>query len=278
MNTAQVSIELVLAGILALSAFALPFFPDADLNSDLLKNEALIGILGLAYLLGVIFDKLADTILHPMEHTMRLRQAAKYLDEHPDFAGKDSYPQNKLEFNMRKSKDGRLDWMNSLKSRIRASRELAVMGLPATMGIVLHQIVAPPWFYIPVTLNLLAFIVSAWLESNSSDEGTGSARWRIKRIKTHDLKKDEVERNKQLIEALGQARRLSIPYYLLIAVPVCTIGLLVALNPDNTQILIIGLAGTILSLFALWTCLQITRTYIRFVAREMSGYLKEKAE
>ena len=87
MNTARVSVELVLAGILGLCVFVLPFFPGADLRSDLPQNEALIGVLGLAYL---------------------------------------------------REKDWRLDWMNTLKSRIHTSRELTKPGLPATLGIVLQ--------------------------------------------------------------------------------------------------------------------------------------------
>lgn len=71
MKTAQVSAELVLAGLLGFYAFVLPFFPGAELNSDLLQNEALVGVLGLAYLLGVIFDKLAEPLLNPGEHYFR---------------------------------------------------------------------------------------------------------------------------------------------------------------------------------------------------------------
>ncbi|HUE99679.1 MAG TPA: hypothetical protein VMN99_10520 [Anaerolineales bacterium] len=71
MKTAQISVELVLAGFLGFYAFVLPFFPGAVLNSDLLQNEALVGVLGPAYLLGVIFDKLADTLLNPREHYFR---------------------------------------------------------------------------------------------------------------------------------------------------------------------------------------------------------------
>jgi len=276
MNTAQVSIELVLAGILAISAFVLPFFSGADLNIDLLQNEALIGILGLAYLLGVIFDKLADTILRPMEHILRLKQADKYLEDHPKFTGKDPFPQNNLEFNLRKSKDGRLDWMNSLKSRIRTTRELAVLGLPATMGIVIHQQATQSWMYLPVALNLVFFVVTAWLESNTSDEDSMGKDKHNKEIKTSDLSIDKHARKIQLQHAERRARIASVPYYLLIANSTITIGVIAALTPNNSSILMISGGGLILSMLALWADLRITRTYLKFVAREMSDYLKGK--
>jgi len=278
MNTAQVSIEIVLAGILALCAFVLPFFPGSALHADLLQNEALIGILGLAYLLGVIFDKLADTILNPMEHILRLKQAGKFLENHPGFKGKDPFPQNNLEFNLRKSKDGRLDWMNSLKSRIRTSRELAVLGLPATMGVVIHQGAIMKWMYLPVALNLLFFIITAWLESNTFDEDSKGQSGKTKQLKTHDISPDEAVRRKQIQLAEKQTRNATLPYYLLVANSIITIGVIAWFDPDKTLINMIGSGGTIISMLALWACLRVTRTYIKFVAREMSGYLKERGK
>ncbi|MFN8460900.1 MAG: hypothetical protein U0X93_03895 [Anaerolineales bacterium] len=38
-------------------------FEGTSIDPQFLQNEALIGFLGLAYLLGVVFDKLADTML-----------------------------------------------------------------------------------------------------------------------------------------------------------------------------------------------------------------------
>jgi len=287
MNTAQVSIELVLAGILALCAFALPFWTGSDISADLLQSEALIGILGIAYLLGVIFDKLADTVLTPMEHFLRLKQADKYLDKKPGFKGKDPFPQNELEFKLKRTKDGRLEWMDSLKSRMRTSRELAVLGLPATMGIVIHEGVskgcgvnqttcAAQWLYVFVALNLLIFIVTAWLESKTSDEDSAFKDRQPQEIKTDDLVPDREERARQLRQARKQMRAKSIPYYLLIANSTIAIALTALIKPDNSILGLIGASGLIVSLLALWTCLRITRTYIKFVAREMPEYLAGK--
>lgn len=276
MNTAQVSIELVLAGFLALCAFVLPFLDKSVLNTNILQNEALIGILGLAYLLGVIFDKLADTLLHPMEHILRLKQADKFLDENSDFKGKDAFPQNYLEFNLKKEKDGRLDWMNSLKSRIRTSRELAVLGLPATLGIVIQQAATSSWMYLPIALNLICFIITAWLESNTSDEDSKERVGRIKQLNTQNLSTDKSVRKGQLQLAERQARNASLPYYLLLANSIVSIAVISAFNPGNLFILIMGGGGVIASMLALWACLRITRTYMKFVAKAMIVEKKEK--
>ena len=285
MNTAQVSIELILAGILALCAFVLPFWKGQSINPELLQSEALIGFLGLAYLLGVVFDKLADTMLTPAEHYLRIRQGAKFLDDHKNFKGKDPFPQNDLEFSLKKAKDGRLDWMNSLKSRIRTSRELAVLGLPAVMGLTIYEGVTRPcganqpacaawWMYLPVVLNLTLFIAMIWLESRTSDEDSLGGKNQAK-LKTHQLSLDRDTRDAQVKQAERQAHTASLPYYLLLANSVITTGIIALFNLNNQIIILLAVGGTIISLLALWSCLRITRTYLKFVAREMAPTLKK---
>lgn len=285
MNTAQVSIELILAGILALCAFVLPFWKGQNINPELLQSEALIGFLGLAYLLGVVFDKLADTMLTPAEHFLRIKQGAKFLDDHKNFKGKDPFPQNDLEFSLKKAKDGRLEWMDSLKSRIRTSRELAVLGLPAVMGMTIYMgatktcelnqsACAAWWMYLPVALNLLLFIVMIWLESRTSDEDSLASK-NLSKLKTHQLSLDRKTREMQLQQAKRQTHITSVPYYLLVANSIITTGVVAVFNFDNQIIVLIAIGGTIISLLALWSCLRITRTYLKFVAREMASTLNK---
>jgi hypothetical protein len=277
MNTAQVSIELVLAGILALCAFVLPFWRGTDISQDLLQTDALIGVLGIAYLFGVVFDKLADTILSPMEDYLRLRQADKML-KGAKSSVKDAFPQNKLEFHLRTAKDGRLDWMNSLKSRIRTSREVAVLGLPASLGIAVYagftkgcatsvsQACSAQWIYIFVIFNLLLMAAAAWRESKAPEEDSTVPNTRI--IKTHDLNLDPKLRTEQMQQAEQKMRADSAVYYLMGVNSIIAIAIVVALKPENSWIALFGAGGLIISLLSLWTCLRITRTYMKFVARE----------
>jgi hypothetical protein len=277
MNTAQVSIELVLAGILALCAFVLPFWKGTELSPSLLQTDALIGILGLAYLLGVVFDKLADTILSPMENYLRLLQADKILKGRNKTRSKDAFPQNKLEYQLRSTKDGRLDWMNSLKSRIRTSRELAVLGLPASMGIAIYtgytrgcaqagsSFCASQWIYLFVLVNLILFVAAAWMESRTPDEEATSGRGT--RIKTVDLDADPKIRAGQLKLAERQMQADSRIYYLMTLNCVIAIAFIAFINPGNLWIALFGVGGLLFSLLSLWACLRITRTYMKFVAR-----------
>ena len=288
MNTAQVSIELVLAGILALCAFGLPFWRGSELSQNLLQTDALIGILGLAYLFGVVFDKLADTILSPMENYLRLLQAHKMLKRKSSAGLKDAFPQNKLEYQLRSSNDGRLDWMNSLKSRIRTSREMAVLGLPASMGIAIYlgytrdctqassPMCASPWIYLFVFVNLILFIAAAWMEMRTPDED--STEETAQRIKTGDLHHDIKSRRGQLKQAERQMQNDSRIYYLIVLNSVIGITIVALLKPANSWIALLGAGGLIVSLLSLWASLRITRTYLKFIARIALEPTKAKPE
>jgi hypothetical protein len=94
MKTAEVAIEHILTGMLALCAFVLPLVPH-DIFDKLRHQESLlVGVLGLAYLLGVAFDRLADSILSPMEDYLRLSLANDFLTKNkPTYKG-DPFPQD----------------------------------------------------------------------------------------------------------------------------------------------------------------------------------------
>lgn len=286
MNIAQVSIELVLAGILALCAFVLPVWNGSNVNAGILQSEALIGILGIAYLLGVIFDKLSDAILGPRETWMRLEQADKYLKKNRNYKGKDGFPQKELEFLLKREKDGRLEWMDSLKSRIRTSRELAVLGLPAIAGILIHNKVTSKcsatcpeqWVYIFVAINLILFISPIWTEAKASEDNTDNKKKENKAIKTHHLSRNPDERAVQMEQAKQQTRAAFIPYILLVTNSILAIIVIWLYHPKDMEIVLIGAGGTIITLLALWTTLRISQTYMKFIVLAMPEYLAEKNE
>ena len=271
MNTAQVSVELILAGILAICSFVLPFTAGPDFNRALTAdNMIFIAVLGVAYLFGVVFDKLADVLLSPFEKYKRLERADEYLKKYPKYK-EDPFPQNELEFRLRKEKDGRLDWMDSLKSRIRTSRELAVFGLPATAGIVVYLRVLADckavicengnqlWF---VGINIALMIIAVLTSRRSKGiPDTGS------------LVQNSTQRTSQM--KLAQKKMLIQPWtYYLILLNSLTV---IILNTQNiTSIAIFGVGGTFITLLGFWSWNTITQTYLKFIAREMPYYLADK--
>ncbi len=173
MKTVEVAIEYILTGLLMLCAFGLPFarlygFDSSSLGTG---NERLVGVLGLAYLFGVVFDKIADTLLSPFEQWQRFR-AANDRQNKERCPTADGFPQDALEYRLRKEAGGHLEWMDSLRSRIRTTRGLAVWGLPAALGIALYQHSNPlhqslwhPFPHLAIALNLLFIIVALLLST-----------------------------------------------------------------------------------------------------------------
>lgn len=274
MNTAQVSVELILAGILALCAFVLPFAAGTDFKQALpADNMILIIILGAAYLVGVVSDKLADVLLGSFEKYKRLQHGDDYLKKHPKYK-KDPFPQKELEFRLKKAKDGRLDWMDSLRSRIRTSRELAVYGLPATAGFVIYlqimQVCSNTttcsshdqyWF---IGINILIIVITVFVELRGRNIPA-----------TGDLIQDSKLRDRQMKLARKQMLVQSWTYYLLLANS--TIAILVNMQ-NNIDAAVIGFGGMVITLLGLWTWNAITETYMKFIAREMPHHIADKAE
>ena len=67
MKTAEVAIKHVLAGLLSFCAFMWPLLSGFNVDQKLLQSGAMLGVPGMAYMPGIVFDKLADTVLSPIE-------------------------------------------------------------------------------------------------------------------------------------------------------------------------------------------------------------------
>ncbi|NNF99821.1 MAG: hypothetical protein HKM93_10620 [Desulfobacteraceae bacterium] len=272
MRTAEVAIEHVLAGLLALCAFALPFLPFTSLAAGLSDAKGMAAILGTAYLFGVVFDKAADTVLAPVEQWLRLQTADRILKNGTSGLEKDPFPQDALEYCLRSASDGRMDWMESLRSRIRTSRGLGVLGLPACLGIALHLFPenlsgttawtdSVMWPHASVLVNLLLIIGAIRL----------SAIKKHVLPKTANLYTDVAAREKQLKKAWIKMCVGIFPFALMLISSAITIGIF-AISAERQPAALLCVAGVSISLLALWTWSKITRTYLRFISFNLTQY------
>jgi hypothetical protein len=317
MKTAEVAIEHVLTGLLALCAFLLPLLSGLQVNEKLLQSEALIGVLGLAYLFGVVFDRLADTILSPIEQRIRLRLANEALKRSE--AGKeagnpgDPFPQDILEFSLRAEQNGRVDWMDSLRSRIRTSRGLAVFGLPAAMGLAIFLSADRQgyvrwdwWPHLAVGLNLIFMSMAIFLSSiripkdqTSSEGGDTQAqvdvpRWfqwisnKMKRIKanphveklksvgTTDLLDKTIHRETLMYRSTRRMLICCFFYLLMLLTSAITVATIV-LWPSNWLARgVIVFAVVILTALPIMAWYRITETHMSFISRKLPEFLDEK--
>jgi len=294
MKTAEVAIEHVLTGLLALCAFGLPFARWYGLDGKSLGsgNERLIGILGLAYLFGVVFDKIADILLHPFEQRLRLRLAGKLRDRKPG-PGKDAFPQDALEFSLREQGGGRLEWMDSLRSRIRTLRGLAVLGLPAALGIALYQTTPDDYDpsgqslgnlfpYLAIALNLFFILASLVLsmpfriQRTSKPSGEANQRKTLFPIlRTDELPEVREDREKALGKANWRVCIHAGPYVFMQAASVLAVAVIACSPPlcsplscsQPYRCVVLAVAGTASVVLALWVWHRITKTYMDFVAQ-----------
>src|SRR5262249_6809762 len=278
MNTAEVAIEHVLAGVLALCAFALPFVSRPQLSGRLSQNAFIVAVLGAAYLFGVVFDRLADTILGPLEHHLRLgiaRQSQK-KQTNSENAIEDPCPQDKLEFCLRGHDDARVQWMDSLRGRIRTSRALCVLGAPAVLGIVIfllwntHEARLHWKPHLFVMLNLLLVFGSVF--------GSVLVQWLsewAKQTKNHKLEEQlnnlipprtyELGKCKTRMEPWKHVIVFSLLYWLMLLNSITVTAWIVPGFKLKRIAVWLGAAAIVcLSLMA-WS--QITRTYMGFIKR-----------
>ncbi|MDX6382743.1 MAG: hypothetical protein QOK48_316 [Blastocatellia bacterium] len=265
MKTAEVAIEHILTGLLALCAFALPLFSGNNyLENVLTKEPALVGVLGLAYLSGVVFDKLADTVLSPIEQYLRISLVSERLSERETTVTVDDpFPQDELEFNLRGEKNGRVDWMDSLRSRMRTCRGLSVLGAPAAMGLaVFHyqkgvRAAWMEWPHMAVALNLFLIFLSVTIISSR------------KPIKTKELPSGG-QRTKDTARA--RMMWLSIIYSLTLIISAITIWRVTPLPQSPAARAVFFVCSAVAIWMPIWVWYRITKTYLSFVYRSLLVY------
>ena len=295
MNTAEVAIEHVLTGLLALCAFLLPLLSGLQFDEKLLGSEAFIGVLGLAYLFGILFDSLADTLLGPIEQRIRLRLATEFLEKSEDgtevgYPG-DPFPQDVLEFRLRGEQNARVDWMDSLRSRIRTSRGLAVFGFPAAMGIAIFlsaqhvgQVRWQWWPHLFVAFNLFLLSLAILILSHRFRKGpkdpdqspptrTNIEGWlesKFKSARTDQLL--TTDRN-VLMKRSKNRMRIGFWFYLLMQINSAIAVVTVVTWPTQPWAWVFIVPAVVAAAalpIAVWY--RITETYMNFIYRKWSSF------
>jgi len=179
MKTTELFVEQTLTGFLVLTAAAAPFLTWETLAE--LPEEAKGGVdissaagaIGAAYLLGVVFDRFADTLLERFNRWNRLLFAIELIKDKKGISPDDPFPEDQLQIEVIHEGDEAWEWMDYLRSRIRTARAMTAyvpaltismtlaMGLrdsPAAIKAVLAMV---------VTAYVSAFLVSRVLEKSS---------------------------------------------------------------------------------------------------------------
>jgi len=192
MKTTELFVEQTLTGLLILAAGAAPFLSWEKLEK--LPGEAKGGIdissaagaIGIAYLLGVIFDRFADTLLERINRWNRLLFAIELKKENKSLSPDDPFPEDRLQIEVIHKGHEAWEWMDYLRSRIRIARAMAAfvpavtLSMELAVGFRAHPGMVEAVLAIVVAAYVAAFLVSRILERSS------------RRLpKTYDLRTDE---------------------------------------------------------------------------------------
>ncbi len=282
MSTTEILIEQVLTGLLVMAVLALPFVPtpDAGWGSIAVKDVAslTVALAAVGYLVGVPFDRLADTITSGLEKRVRLRLTwCRYLKA--PLTDTDPFPEGALRALVSENaKESSLGYLDYLRSRMRIARALGVY-MPALTASAMLRLAADRPMSAGVLLAIgLAYASVAVLVTWDPWAPRRSGR----RI---------VDRRSRLIESPRDlagfwenagashrehhlAMRLRcdpLPWWLLLFFGIVlgagtTVALTGAMSADvRCALLTLPLAGSLLTALALWAWWRILVTYQVFL-------------
>ena len=263
MKTTELFVEQTLTGFLVLTAAAAPFvswdvlekLPDEAQGGVDISSAA--GAIGIAYLLGVIFDRFADTLLERLNRWNRLLFAIELKEENKALLPDDPFPEDRLQIEVIHQGDEAWEWMDYLRARIRLARAMAVFVPALTLSMELTVGLRDrPGMINAVLATIAAAYVAAFFVSQVLER---SAR---RLPKTNDLHTDE--------DCRGARRQMSV-----VREPVFWLGmLLLALGlglipfgagPGRGAMAAVFAAGALLTAISAWAWWRMTETFMQFL-------------
>lgn len=263
MKSTELFVEQTLTGFLVLAAAAAPFVSletlqklpdDAKGGIDISKAA---GAIGAAYLLGVVFDRFADTLLERFNRWNRLLFTIELVKEKKDLSPEDPFPEDRLQIEVIRQGGEAWEWMDYLRCRIRIARAMTAFVPALTLSLAL----AVGFRERPATIDaVLATVVAAYLASFLTSRILEKSSRRLP--KTFELNTDA---DCQHCEAMLKTVRE--PVFWLAAFLVALGFGLIALAPGPVRSTMAGVLGTgaVLSGISAWTWWRTTLTFMQFL-------------
>ncbi len=265
MKTTEVFVEQVLIGFLVLLIGALPFVGAIPSEFDgLLKIiGSAIGVVGMAYLLGIPFDRFADTVLSSLERRNRLAFSA----EHRVPKSGDPFPASLLRIAVQQANDGTVAWLEYLRSRIRLARAVAVFAPGLTLSAILatwpeseqswYVSSAPRWAVIATLGSSCVIYAMAFLWAIHEKKTLPGTKKHLKMV----IKQKANPEKQQAIPGLTW-KHDPVPWLLL---PFVAIGVTLAVVSQSGLCVLVGVVGLLITVLTGWSWWRITKTYMTFL-------------
>jgi hypothetical protein len=264
MKSTELFVEQTLTGFLVLSAAATPFISletlpklTEDVKGGIDIGSA-AGAIGAAYLLGVVFDRFADTLLERLNRWNRLLFAIDLMKDGKALEPDDPFPEDRLQIEVIKQGDEAWEWMDYLRSRIRIARAMPAF-VPA---LTLSLMIAVGLRDRPVAVNTaLTIVVGAYLASFLASRI-------LERSKSQRLPKTyELENGEECDRACKQMSTTREPVAWL-AVVLTTLGagvIAIGNNPGRGTMAAIFAIGIAVTGISGWTWWRMTMTFMQFL-------------
>lgn len=274
MKTTEIFVEQVLIGLLVLATGALPYLKGFQLEISLGDIGKGAGIIALAYLLGIVFDRFADTIVQRFEQYNRLKFAVELKrNSHENKSSEtDPYPEDVLRAKIL-GKDGETSgWMEYLRSRIRLSRSLAVFTPALTLsGLLATRSEGVPSHVPPIILGVMAltYVLSFIM---------------VKVVSKHEkwkLPKTGEEGVETAVKNFSWKREPTTAAVTLLAFVAAILVALLALEEPRSlfKTLPILLIGCGISTLSAWSWWRITHTFMKFlITCEQAGIFEKDTQ
>lgn len=279
MKTTEFYLEQVLIGFLIVAIGALPWIPEYWPKIE--ETKAVINLiggsaaaLGLAFWLGIPFDRLADTLSDRLDKRNRLIIA---LDEYTAMKNgrkelkADPYPEHQYMITCRHAKGAVIKILEYYRARIRLSRAIAVYG-PAITAIATFAV--PYWVkgthiipgYAVLWFGIVGLSYCIWISIFSYGEDLPSTRDEAKFAEFADGRKRtkdhvKVYEESEFVAWRSEWRGWIAPVLLLLIALVY--GLIKVC--ERPEVLATACAGTILTAVSAWSWWRISTTYRKFL-------------
>jgi len=192
MKTTELFVEQTLTGFLVLTAAAAPFLSWESLQElpEEVKGgidiSSAAGAIGAAYLLGVVFDRFADTLLERVNRWNRLLFAIDLKERNKALSPEDPFPEDRLQIEVIHQGEEAWAWMDYLRSRIRIARAMTafVPALTLSMELALGLRDRPDAVNAVLAIVVAAYVM-AFLASRILEKSTR------RMPKTYDLQTDD---------------------------------------------------------------------------------------
>jgi len=255
-STTEVFVEQVLIGLLVLLVVAMLCAGSVEELAELAQGDLLQGvaILGAAYLIGIVYDRVADTMLQDVERHARLRFLFK--ERFSRLRDADPFPEDRLR-TMLHGRAPATTQANYLRTRMRLTRALATI-LPAlTTAWVLRQASGLHPCLRWTGLLMLPLLYGLALVS----------RFLVDRPpRTNDAEKLEDYRMVIARKSVGVCQQIREEPLTPIFLVWLGVSLLLAAFAGRPALVVAVLGGAALTLLCGWVWWRITRTFFRLLS------------